>query len=165
MEQSHNIYGKAEFNLAPLKVQAARLEYPSGLVIPETKKYRDKIKILLNQNYRVMLGVAYALETHADFMLSNLREIFSLSRTVMDKIEYKKLVEVYFNVHLDNDIELRHSEDSKQCILNNCTSAEALADIIYGIDETCKIQQAMWSAMHLKAMQIVSPVQSKCVSL
>lgn len=156
MEQSHNIYGAEEYQLAPLKVKEARLQYPNGLILHETKDYREKINALLNQSYATSLGVAYALETHASYMLSNLRDIFSINRTLMNEKMYKSNVEVYFNVHLDSGIEDRHSEDSKQCILNNCQSDRALSDIIYGIEQTFKIQQTMWKGMHQKAIEITS---------
>jgi hypothetical protein len=155
MEQSHNIFGDKEYNLTPLKVKEAGSQYPD-VIINETKRYREKIGSLLNKSYETMLGVAYALETHASYMLTNFREVFSISRTAMNESEYKNLVEIYFNVHLDNGVEDRHSEDSKQCILNNCRSEQALSDIIYGIDETLKVQQAMWTGMYNKAIEIIT---------
>ena len=155
MEQSHNIYGAQEYKLPPLKVKEARLQYPHGLIIDETKKYREKMSELISGSYETMLGAAYALETHAGFMLTNFREIFSISRTVMTVPDYKKQVEIYFNVHLDSGIEDRHSEDAKQCVINNCQSEKALTDIIYGIDETLKIQKIMWDGMHNNAQQFM----------
>ncbi|MBV8802198.1 MAG: iron-containing redox enzyme family protein [Gammaproteobacteria bacterium] len=156
MEQSHNIYGDKEYQLAPLKVKEAKFQYPNGLVILETKQYREKVNALLNKNYASALGVAYALETHASYMLTNFREIFAISRTKMTEKEYKSQVEIYFNVHLDSGIEDRHSEDSKQCILNNCKSDQVLSDMIFAINETLNTQQAMWSGMYREAIRIIS---------
>jgi hypothetical protein len=159
MEQSHNTYGDSEFNLAPLKVKDAKFLYPNGLIIKETKHYREKVNILLNKNYATMLGAAFALETHASFMLSNLREIFSISQNVMRLSEYKNRVEVYFNVHLDSGIEDRHAADCKRCILNNCNSEQDLFDIMHGINEMLSLQKIMWDGMYHKAKQMTLPMQ------
>ncbi|MDC8759597.1 iron-containing redox enzyme family protein [Janthinobacterium fluminis] len=163
MEQSHNMYGQLEFDLPPLRVkdaEASRLnprdDNSDSLIIDETRDYRSKINALLTRNYPTMLGVAYALETHASIMLTNFRDMFSFNRSHMDKNEYTRKVEIYFNCHLDSGVEDRHAADAQQCVVNNCVSESALADIMYGIDETLKIQHAMWNGMHRKAVQILN---------
>ena len=163
MEQSHNLYGQLEFELPPLAVKdlegrrdGKRDEKAHSLIIDETKNYRTKINALLGKNYRTMLGVAYALETHASAMLTNFHDMFGLNRNHMNKEDYQRKVEVYFNCHLDCGVEDRHASDARQCILNNCISTADLSDIIFGIDETLKIQHAMWDGMYRKAVQLLN---------
>jgi hypothetical protein len=162
MEQSHNLYGHFEFDLPPLTVRdlegrrdGLRNEEAYGLVLDETKAYRTTINALLSRNYATMLGVAYALETHASVMLTCFREMFNLNRKHLGEDDFVRKVEVYFNCHLDSGVEDRHASDAQQCVLNNCTSEAALADIKHGIDATLAIQHAMWNGMHRQAELIL----------
>lgn len=162
MESSHNLYGQFEFDLPALTVgdlesrDGSRNEKAYGLVIDETKDYRTKINALLAMNYPTMLGVAYALETHASVMLTCFRGMFNLNRKYLDKGDFVRKVEVYFNCHLDSGVEDRHASDAQQCVLNNCTSEAALADIRHGIDATLEIQHAMWNGMYRQAAHILN---------
>ena len=123
METSHNKYGKYEFGLPPLFVNDAKRD---SLIIDETHKYRKEIMEILTENYHSMLGCVYALETHADFMLTNFRDAFRVNRVAMDEQQYKKNVEIYFNCHIDNGVEERHASDAKKCVINNCHNEEGL---------------------------------------
>jgi hypothetical protein len=163
MESSHNLYGQFEFDLPALKVRDLEGRRDGtcnnnalALVIEETKDYRAKVNQLLGMNYRIMLGVAYALETHASIMLSNFREAFGANRQNLDQKQYVHDVEIYFNCHLDSGVEDRHAADARQCVLNNCSSEADLAEIIYGIDQTLKIQHHMWDGMYRRAAQLVN---------
>lgn len=163
MAQSHNLYGQFEFDLPALTVRdlegrrdGLRNEKAYSLVIDETKDYRTKINALLTRNYPTMLGVAYALETHASVMLTCFRDMFNLNRKYLDKDDFVRKVEIYFNCHLDSGVEDRHASDAQQCVLNNCTSEAALADIRHGIDATLEIQHAMWNGMYWQAAHILS---------
>ena len=163
MEQSHNRFAQFEFDLPPLLVKdlegrshGKRDDRAYALILDETKTYRTHIDALLGKNYRTMLGVAYALETHASIMLTNFRDMFGFNRHFMDEGEYKNKVEIYFNCHLDSGVEDRHAADARQCVLNNCNSANDLSDITFGIDQTLKIQEAMWKGMHRNAIQILN---------
>ena len=158
MEDSHNLYGQLEFDLPGLSVKdlegradGSRDEEAHALVISETKDYRIKINALLTKNYPTMLGVAYALETHASVMLTCFREMFNLNRKHLDHDAFSRQVEIYFNCHLDSGVEDRHASDAQQCVLNNCTSQSSLEDIQYGIDNTLAIQHAMWNGMYRQA--------------
>ncbi|HEX8615480.1 MAG TPA: iron-containing redox enzyme family protein [Telluria sp.] len=161
MEQSHNLFGQFEFDLPALKVRdlegrpdGSRDEHAYKLVIDETKEYRTKIHALLTRNYPTMLGVAYALETHASIMLTCFREMFNLNRKHLEKDDFVRKVEIYFNCHLDSGVEDRHASDAQQCVLNNCVSEADLADIKHGIDATLEIQHAMWNGMYRRALAI-----------
>ncbi|MEB0118947.1 iron-containing redox enzyme family protein [Undibacterium sp. RTI2.2] len=163
MENSHNLYGQFEFDLPALKVRdlegrrdGTRNDKAFALVIEETKDYRSKVNQLLGMNYRTMLGVAYALETHASIMLTHFRDAFGASRHNLDQKRNTHDVEVYFNCHLDSGVEDRHAADAQQCVLNNCSSEADLADIIYGIDQTLKIQHHMWNGMYRHAAQLAN---------
>lgn len=163
MEQSHNLFGECEFDLMPLRVRELESghdhvlnEAVASLVIEETHLYRRTIDELLRKNYPTMLGVAYALETHASIMLTQCREMFRLNRRQMDEKIFKRKVEVYFNCHLENGVEDRHASDAQQCILKNCMSASDLVDIRHGIDATLGVQLAMWNGMYRRAMHILN---------
>lgn len=145
MENSHNLYGRTEFGLSPLLVREAR---NSDLVLPETVAYRERTLELLGSNYHRMLGVAMALESHADKMLQVCRTAFRNSRNELHAGEFVDSVEVYFNVHVgDEGVEERHAADAKKCVLNNCKSNADVAEIVYGATETLNIQLDMWNAM------------------
>ncbi|QIV94660.1 hypothetical protein [Allofrancisella frigidaquae] len=87
METSHNKYGKYEFGLPSLFVNDAK---NNELIIDETHNYRREIINILSDSYHSMLGCVYALETHADFMLTNFRDAFRANRKKMDLINTKK---------------------------------------------------------------------------
>ena len=63
MERCHNLFGSAVFGLEDLPVIEAS---KSPLIIPGTEKYRQRIRELCSGSYQRMLGVAVALESHAD---------------------------------------------------------------------------------------------------
>jgi len=144
MEQSHNLYGQIEFGLKPLAVKNAGT---TGLIIDETKAYREKIFELISASYPCMLGVAMALESHADRMLSCFRDVFRMSRKKMNGQDYKDKVEIYFNCHIENGVEERHAADARECVLSNCNTEDNISEIIFGAEETLKIQQTMWDGM------------------
>jgi hypothetical protein len=146
MENSHNLYAQTEFGLPPLLVQEAR---NSNLVIPETMAYRERTLELLGSNYHRMLGVAMALESHADKMLQVCRTAFRNSRNKLPTAEFVNSVEVYFNVHVgDEGVEERHAADAKKCVLNNCRTNADVSEIAYGATETLNVQLDMWNAMY-----------------
>ncbi|WP_327147021.1 iron-containing redox enzyme family protein [Nocardia sp. NBC_01327] len=146
MENSHNLFGRTEFGLPPLLVREAR---NSDLVLPETVAYRERTLELLGSNYHRMLGVAMALESHADKMLQVCRRAFRNSRNELHAGEFVDSVEVYFNVHVgDEGVEERHAADAKKCVLHNCRTDADAAEIVYGATETLNIQLDMWTAMH-----------------
>lgn len=145
MENALNWFGFHEYGLDALSVNNASA---SSYILNETLQYRDRIQELISDSYPIMLGVVMALETHADIMLLAFREAFRLNRTKSEKDTYLKIVEIYFNAHLDNGIEERHAEDAKQCVINNCRNDENLQEIIYGATEMLSVQEAMWNAMY-----------------
>jgi hypothetical protein len=146
MENAHNLHGQVEFGLPPLLVSEAR---NSNLIIAETLAYRERTLELLGANYHRMLGVAMALESHADKMLQVCRTAFRNSNNELPEPDFVDNVEVYFNVHVGQEgVEERHAADAKQCVLNNCHNDADVAEIAYGAAETLNIQLAMWNAMH-----------------
>ncbi|MGD3109956.1 hypothetical protein [Streptomyces sp. YGL11-2] len=146
MENSHNLYGRTEFGLPTLLVREAR---DSDLVIPETVAYRERTLELLSSNYHRMLGVAMALESHADKMLQVCRTAFRNNRKELPAAEFVDSVEIYFNVHVgDEGVEERHAADAKKCVLNNCHTDAEVAEISYAATETLNIQLDMWNAMY-----------------
>lgn len=144
MEQSHNLFGQAEFGLAPLPVGQAKAH--AG-IIDETRAYRDRMQALISGSYHQMLGVLMALETHADKMLRACREGFRGSRRQLNAVEYKKKVEVYFNCHLDNGLEERHAADARTCVANNVRSPADLRAIRHGAEAALDAQLVMWNAL------------------
>lgn len=165
MESALNVFGEKEFGTPPMAAQSAR---NSDLIIPETLRYRERIQSLINESYPRMLGVAMALESHADRMLTAFRKAFRLNQKNMAQHEFVNQVEVYFNAHIENGVEERHAEDSRQCVINNCSSAEDLNEIMFGVNETLQVQQEMWDAMFahtlkLEAKSLVNQEYSQCV--
>jgi len=151
MENALNLYGEAEFSLAPIKVQEAK---HSDYIIPETIAYREGIQELLNDSYPRMLGVAMALETHADIMLTNFRNAFRKNRKNLPEDVYHNKVEVYFNSHVENGVEERHAEDARMCVINNCKTQEDYKDIKDGALGAIKVQQNMWDAMYQRSLDL-----------
>ncbi len=96
-----------------------------------------------------MLGVAMALESHADTMLQVCRTAFRNNNTGLPATEFVEKVEIYFNVHVgDQGVEERHAADARKCVLNNVRTEADLAEIAYGATETLDIQLQMWNAMY-----------------
>jgi hypothetical protein len=146
MENAHNLHGQVEFGLSPLRVKEAR---NSDLVIPETFAYRERTRQLVGGSYQRMLGVAMALESHADKMLQVCRTAFRNGNTGLPEKEFVDNVEIYFNVHVgDEGVEERHAADARRCVLNNSRTEEDIAEIAYGATETLNIQLEMWNAMY-----------------
>ncbi|MEU6733638.1 iron-containing redox enzyme family protein [Streptomyces physcomitrii] len=146
MENAHNLHGRVEFGLEPLLVREAR---DSELLIPETMAYRERTLELLSGNYHRMLGVATALESHADPMLQICRAAFRASRKGLGEDEFVKRVQIYFDVHVgDEGVEERHAADAKRCVVNNCRTEADVAEVAYGARETLNIQLDMWNAMY-----------------
>ncbi|MFE2266162.1 iron-containing redox enzyme family protein [Streptomyces griseosporeus] len=146
MENAHNLLGEVEFGLAPIRVKEAR---DSALVIPETFAYRERTRELVGGSYQRMLGVAMALEGHADTMLQICRTAFRNANTGLPATEFVEKVEIYFNVHVgDEGVEERHAADARKCVLNNVRTEADLAEIAYGATETLDIQLQMWNAMY-----------------
>ncbi|MBB5934329.1 iron-containing redox enzyme family protein [Streptomyces zagrosensis] len=152
MENAHNLYGQAEFGLPPLLVKNAR---DSGLVIPETFAFRERTLELVGANYHRMLGVAMALESHADKMLHVCRTAFRAGNNKLPASDFVTDVEIYFNVHVGQDgVEERHAADARKCVQNNCDTDADVAEIGYGAKETLKIQLEMWEAMYKAAREV-----------
>jgi hypothetical protein len=151
MEQAFNLYGASELNVSPLLVQQAK---KSDLLIAETQIYRDCIHELITDSYSRMLGVALALELHADRMLSIFREAFRRNRRKMNEIDFEHKVEMYFNNHLDNGVEERHAADARRCAMHNCVSRENLDEIKVGAKEALAVQNVMWAGMHRNCVQL-----------
>ncbi|WP_306193112.1 iron-containing redox enzyme family protein [Streptomyces sp. MK5] len=146
MENAHNLLGEAEFGLAPLRVKEAR---DSALAIPETFAYRARTRELVGGSYQRMLGVAMALESHADTMLKVCRTAFRNASTGLPTTEFVEKVEIYFNIHVaDEGVEERHATDARKCVLNNARTEADLAEIAYGATETLDSQLRMWNAMY-----------------
>ncbi|GHJ40696.1 iron-containing redox enzyme family protein [Streptomyces sp. TS71-3] len=146
MENAHNLHGEVEFGLSPLLVRDAR---DSKLIISETLAYRERTLGLLTTNYHRMLGVAMALESHADRMLQVCRTAFRNTNNELPEARFVDDVEIYFNVHVgDEGVEERHAADAKKCVLNNCHADADVAEIAYAATETLNIQLEMWNAMH-----------------
>jgi hypothetical protein len=146
MENTHNQHGQVEFGVAPMLVKEAR---DSKLVIPETLDYRRRTLDLLVTSYHSMLGVAMALESHADRMLKICRTAFRNTNKVLSQDKFVQDVEIYFNVHVgDEGVEERHAADAKKCVVNNCHSEVDVAAIAAAATETLDIQLEMWNAMY-----------------
>src|SRR5207302_1433414 len=125
--------------------------------IPETRAYRERTRELVGGSYNQMLGVAMALESHADHMLRVCREAFRNTRHELPESRFVDEVEIYFNVHVgDAGVEERHAADARRCVQNNVKSEADLAEIANGATETLDIQLDMWNAMyqHLQELEL-----------
>lgn len=149
MERCHNLFGSTVFGLEPLPVISAS---QSPLIIEGTNRYRQRILELCSGSYQRMLGVAVALESHADKMLTHCRTAFRAHASKFDPTQFVKDVEVYFNAHLNEGVEQRHAADARDCARRNCRNEADLAEIAYGARETLKIQLEMWQELHARAM-------------
>lgn len=159
MENAHNLHGSAEFGLAPLRVKESR---DHDLVIPETRAYRERTRELVGGSYNQMLGVAMALEGHADHMLRVCRTAFRNTHREIPDRRFVDEVEIYFNVHVgDAGVEERHAADARRCVQNNVRSEADLAEIAIGATETLNIQLEMWKAMHERVLAMGAPVGAR----
>lgn len=154
MERCHNLFGSTVFGLEPLPVISAS---SSPLIIEATNRYRQRIRELCSGSYQRMLGVAVALESHADKMLTNCRTAFRMYADKFERSQFVNDVEVYFNAHLNEGVEQRHAADARDCARRNCRNAEDLAEIAYGARETLKVQLVMWQELHEVAAALVGP--------
>ncbi|WP_224388957.1 iron-containing redox enzyme family protein [Pseudonocardia sp. ICBG1293] len=146
MESAHNLHGAYEFGLEPLRVKQSR---DDALVIKETRAYRERTRELVNGSYNQMLGVAMALEGHADHMLKLCRKAFRATTGTLPAQRYLDEVEIYFNVHVgDAGVEERHAADARRCVRNNVRSDSDMDEIAYGATETLTVQKTMWDAMY-----------------
>ena len=151
MERAHNLFGEVVFGLEPMAVAAAR---HSPLIIDGTHRYRRRMQELSTGSYPRLLGVAMAMESHAEKMLTHCRTAFRAHADRFDKAQFVRDVEVYFNVHLDNGVEERHAADAVRCVQRNCRSADELAELAYGAQETLKIQLAMWQGLLRRRLEV-----------
>ena len=145
MEKAHNLFGDSEFLLPSLRVTEAK-NHP--LVLSETVEYRHKLQELIAGSYPCMLGVVMALELHADKMLRVFKSAFQASRKNLDLITYQNKVEIYFNCHIENGVEERHSRDAKKCVAHNCRTRNDFTEIRRGAEEAMKYQLRMWEAIY-----------------
>lgn len=146
MENAHNLHAEHEFGLAPLRVKESRVH---ALVIEETAAYRERTRELVGGSYNQMLGVAMALEGHADHMLKLCRTAFRNTTGELAHQRYLDEVEIYFNVHVgDAGVEERHAADARRCVRNNVRSAADIDEIAHGATETLDVQKRMWDAMY-----------------
>ncbi len=153
MEQAHNLYGKVEYSLEPLLIKDAKKH---RFIIEETEQYRKRMYELITSSYQCMLGVVMALEYHANKMLTVCREAFRSNLQYLTSSEYSSKVEIYFNCHVDNGVEERHSSDAKLCVFNNCHSINDLQEIKYGAEEAMKVQLNMWNALAKKTTELAN---------
>jgi hypothetical protein len=151
MENSHNLFGQIAFDLDPLRVTAAK---HSPLIIESTKRYRERIQELGRASYQRLLGVAMALESHAEVMLSRFRAAFRAHAECVDRRLFVDEIEVYFNVHLDQGVEQRHASDARECVSRNCRTSDQFAEIAYGAFETLEAQFVMWRDLYQRAIEI-----------
>ncbi len=151
LEKTHNLFGQTAFGLPPLSSREAK---DSPLIIEGTLQYRQRILELASGSYQRLLGVAMALETHAEIMLTYCRTAFRAFADRFDRQQFVREVEVYFNVHLNSGVEERHAADARQCVSGNCLSEDDLAEIAYGARETLAVQHLMWRDMYERCNRI-----------
>ena len=145
MENAHNLYGQVEFGWRRC---ASRRRGTASWSSRRRSSTGGAPSNCSGTSYHRMLGVAMALESHADRMLQVCRTAFRNSNNELSKDRFVDNVEIYFNVHVgDEGVEERHAADAKQCVLNNCHSDADVAEIAHGAKETLKIQLDMWNAM------------------
>jgi hypothetical protein len=151
MEKSHNLFGQVVFGLEPLAVVKAK---NSPLIIAGTVKYRQRIAELASGSYQRLLGVAMALESHAEKMLTQFRDAFRVYAGQFHGEQFVREVEVYFNVHLNGGVEERHASDARQCVAGNCQTVEDLSEIAYGAHQTLEVQAEMWADMYRQMIHL-----------
>jgi hypothetical protein len=151
MENAHNAFGQVVFGLDPMRTSEAR---NSALIVAGTRSYRQRLQALSVGSYPRLLGMAMAMESHADKMLTHCRTAFRACAESFGGSEFVQKVEVYFNVHLDGGVEQRHADDAATCARRNCRSAADFAEIAYGARATLAIQLLMWDELLQKRIEI-----------
>jgi len=151
MEGAHNLFGRAAFDLEPLPVTAAG---NSPLIAEGTNRYRKRLQELASGSYQRLLGVAMALESHAEKMLTHCRTAFRAHAGYFDRSQFVREVEVYFNVHLNAGVEQRHAADATQCVRRNCRTPDDLAEVAYGAREMLNVQLDMWQDLHRRTTEL-----------
>lgn len=154
MERSHNIFGEVVFGLEPLAITASK---HSPLIIEGTERYRQRLLELSSASYQRMLGVAMALESHAEKMLAHCRAAFRAHAEHFDAPRFVSEVEVYFNSHLNDGVEQRHADDARDCARRNCRSPADFAEIACGARGVMEVQLAMWQELHQKSILLREP--------
>lgn len=144
MEKAHNLFAERVFGLGPLLVNDAKF---SPLIIAGTEHYRKTMQDLCSGSYQRMLGVAMALESHAEKMLTHCRTAFRKFKHHFDEKEFVRNIESYFNCHLNNGVEERHAEDARECVRLNCRSEADYREIEAGANAALDVQLAMWEEM------------------
>jgi hypothetical protein len=153
MERAHNTFASVAFGLDPLHVTAAK---ESPLVVEGTNRYRRRMTELGSGSYACLLGVALALESHAEKMLTHCRTAFRAHAERFERSAFVREVEIYFNVHLDAGVEQRHAMDARDCVRRNCRTAQDFADVARGARGTLEAQLDMWQDLHAGAVQLQS---------
>jgi Iron-containing redox enzyme len=151
MERAHNLFGGAVFGLDHLPVHAAR---NSALIVDGTRRYRQRIQELSSASYPRLLGVAMAMESHAEKMLTHCRTAFRAHAGYFENSQFVGEVEVYFNVHLDEGVEERHAADAVRCVRGNCRTHEDFAEVVHGAREALKVQLTMWEELFKRRTEI-----------
>lgn len=157
MDKAHNLFGRALFGLEPMAVTAAR---HSPLIVEGTKRYRERMQELSSGSYQRLLGVAMALEAHAEKMLTHCRTSFRAHAEEFDTAHFVDEIEVYFNAHLDGGVEERHASDAVACVKANCQTPEDLAEVAYGAREALNVQLAMWQDLERRALEFESKLNA-----
>jgi hypothetical protein len=151
MERAHNVFGEVVFQLDP---PPGAMAGSSPLTLPATRNYRSRISELTNISYQHFLGVAMALETHAEKMLLHCRTAFRAHAGKFEVGQFKRDCEIYFNCHLETGVEERHAADALRCVSANCRTSEDLAKVQYGALQALDAQLLMWEALYKKAKEI-----------
>lgn len=151
MERAHNLFGATVFGLDPLRVTESK---HSPLITRGTERYRRRMQELCGASYPRMLGVALALESHAEKMLTHCRTAFRAFAGCFARAMFVDQIEVYFNSHLNEGVELRHADDARDCVRRNCRSAADLAEVAYGAREALEVQLHMWQDLHDRTLEI-----------
>jgi len=151
MEGAHNLFGRAAFDLEPLAVTAAR---HSPLITEGTNRYRKRMAELAGGSYQRLLGVTMALESHAEKMLTHCRTAFRRHAEYLDRAQFTREVEVYFNAHLDGGVEERHAADATDCVRRNCRTTADYDEVAYGAREMLNVQLDMWQDMSARVLEL-----------
>jgi len=151
MEGAHNLFGRAAFDLEPLAVTAAR---NSPLIAEGTNRYRKRMAELASGSYQRLLGVTMALESHAEKMLTHCRTAFRRHSEYLERAQFVREVEVYFNAHLDGGVEERHASDATECVRRNCRTPADFDEVAYGAREMLNVQLDMWLDLHGRVVDL-----------
>lgn len=144
LEASFNNFGERIFGLAPLLLTDART---SPLLNTETEEYHMIIRQLCSGSYQRMLGVLWAIETHAEPMLTTIRRGFRTLSGTIDPKEFVEKIEIYFNVHLNSGVEERHASDSLRCVTSNISSKQDFDEAMAGALGGLKAQETFWMGL------------------